>query len=132
MVPGKILQEPCLRPKAWQLEDGFVKVSSVQTYLVTSTLDKSLHLSKTQVPRLYTNGDLWNPSHRIMEKMKWDNLHKYCNCGQAGLSKTQHDSCSGQQYGFLQLVGWWKAPLRMCGVVKGCSWKGRSGSMNVC
>ena len=24
------------------------------------------------------------------------------------------------------MVGWWKAPLSMCGVVKGCSWKGRS------
>lgn len=54
-----------------------MKVSSIQTYLVTLTLDKSLHVSKIQVPRLYTNGDLWNPSHRIMEKMKWDNLHKY-------------------------------------------------------
>lgn len=85
MVPGKTLQEPCLRPKAWQLEDGFVKVSSIQTYLVTLTLDKSLHLSKIQVPRLYTNGDLWNLSHRIMEKMKWDNLHKYCNYGQGSV-----------------------------------------------
>lgn len=130
MVPGKTLHEPCLRPKAWQLEDGFVKVSSIQTYLVTLTLDKSLHVSKIQVPRLYTNGDLWSPSHRIMEKMKWDNLHKYEPW--PVLSKTQHHSCSGQQYGLLQLGGWWKAPLRMCGVVEGCSWKGHSGSMNVC
>lgn len=57
----------CLRPKAWELESRFVKISSILTYRVTLGLGQVLYLSKLQVPHLYTNGHIWSPSHGIME-----------------------------------------------------------------
>lgn len=62
-----------------------MKVSSVQTYRVALVLGKSPHFSKLQVPHLYKNGDIGNLSHRIIEKMKQDNLHKYCNHGRCSV-----------------------------------------------
>ena len=69
---GQPQENPCLRPKAWELEGRFVKVGSIQTYCVTLGPGQVLHLSKLQVPHLYTNGHIWSPSPRIMGNKQQD------------------------------------------------------------
>lgn len=115
-------------PKACELEGGFVKVSSIQTYRVTLGLGPVESPLQASSSSSLQNGDMRNLSHRILEKMEQDNLHKDSGIWSV-LSETGPLLLLWWLHGYPRLVA---GPLTTCGLVEGCSWEGHSGSMNVC
>ena len=117
--PRKALEEPYLSPEAWELEGGFVKFH----------------------PDLLCDLGPW-ASHFTSLSFPFLVCTKMGICGtyltDYGEHETGQPACASTVCSaapavtWTQTAAWWKARLRMCGVVEGCSWRGRSGSMNVC